>query len=128
MPVALLNSSDNVVSTTTTFTGGPGNIPGYYTFTNLISGTYYVSFTVPAGYIATIANSGNDAMDSDGLPEGNAAVTGNYVLNAGQSIPDGGPGPVAAGQPGRLCLAGCRTGNGQQMTATRGSRGAGSAC
>ena len=87
VPVALLNSSNNVVSTTTTFTGGPGNIPGYYTFTNLISGTYHVSFTLPSGYVATTPNVGNDATDSDGLPSGNAAVTGNYVLNAGQSIP-----------------------------------------
>jgi uncharacterized repeat protein (TIGR01451 family) len=85
--VALLDASGTVVSTTVTGTGGPSNIPGYYTFTNLISGTYSVSFTLPAGYTWTLPNVGNDAMDSDGVPQGNVAVTGQYVLNAGQSIP-----------------------------------------
>ena len=46
-----------------------------------------MSFTLPRGYVATTPNAGNDATDSDGLPSGNAAVTGNYGLNAGQSIP-----------------------------------------
>ena len=86
MAVALLDSAGNVVSTTTTFTGGPSNIPGYYTFTNLISGTYHVSFTLPAGYLATVADSGEDVTDSDGVTSGNAAVTDNVVLNAGESI------------------------------------------
>ncbi len=78
--VTLLNSSNQVISTTTT------NISGLYTFTNLISGTYHVSFTLPSGYQWTTANSGSDTTDSDGVASGNVAVTADYVLNAGQSI------------------------------------------
>jgi uncharacterized surface anchored protein len=42
--VTLLSDTQATISTTTS---GPN---GYYTFTNLISGSYYVSFTLPAGY------------------------------------------------------------------------------
>ena len=91
--VTLLDDEGNVISTTTTFTGGPNNAAGYYTFTQLISDTYVVSFTLPAGYQWTLPNQGEtDALDSDGTPqppEGGVgtAVTGPYVLNAGESIP-----------------------------------------
>ncbi|NJM42701.1 MAG: Cna B-type domain-containing protein, partial [Anaerolineae bacterium] len=87
VPVALLDVNGNVVSTTTTFQGGPANANGYYTFTNLISGTYTVSFTLPAGYTWTQTNVGADGTDSDGVPAGNVAVAGPYVLNAGESNP-----------------------------------------
>ena len=86
--VTLLDANGNVVSTTTTFTGGPSNQPGYYTFTNLISNTYVVRFTNPAGYGVTLPNvNGNasDTTDSDGVLNGNFAVTNPIVLNAGQA-------------------------------------------
>ncbi|NJM40379.1 MAG: hypothetical protein HC853_06235 [Anaerolineae bacterium] len=86
--VTLLDDEGNVIATTTTSTGGPNNAAGYYTFTNLISDTYSVSFTLPAGYQWTLPNEGeSDALDSDGVPQGNVAVTGAYVLNAGESNP-----------------------------------------
>ena len=85
--VTLLDDGGNVISTTTTFTGGPGNTAGYYTFTELISDTYVVSFTNPAGYRVTKTDTGGEPTDSDGVNNGVASVTGPYVLNAGESIP-----------------------------------------
>jgi hypothetical protein len=88
--VKLLDNAGNVISTTTTFTGGPLNQPGYYTFTNLISGTYSVQFTLPsapqgsASYTWTLPNSGNDVSDSDA---GITGTTGSYTLFPGDSIP-----------------------------------------
>ncbi len=67
VPVTLLDPAGNVVSTTTT---GPG---GYYSFTNLISGTYQVQFTQPAGYTWTLPNIGADDFDSDASYTGTTA-------------------------------------------------------
>jgi uncharacterized repeat protein (TIGR01451 family) len=88
--VTLLNDAGEIVSTTLTFTGGPNNAPGYYTFTNLISDTYYVSITLPSGYMFTLQDTSNEAGDSD--VNTTTGATGMYVLNAGESIPtvDGG--------------------------------------
>ncbi len=83
--VTLLNDAGQIVSTTTTFTGGPDNAPGYYTFTNLISDTYLVSFTLPTGYQFTLDNVSNDGMDSDASPL--TGVSGLVVVNAGESVP-----------------------------------------
>ena len=52
---------------------------GAYLFTNLTPGCYFVTFTTPAGYTPTLANTGNDATDSDAV----AGVTGPYTLAAG---------------------------------------------
>ncbi|NJM40378.1 MAG: hypothetical protein HC853_06230, partial [Anaerolineae bacterium] len=90
--VTLLNNAGQIISTTTTGPNGATN--GYYTFTNLISGTYVVSFTNPApqpggggGYRVTKTDTGGEPTDSDGVNNGVASVTGPYVLNAGESIP-----------------------------------------
>jgi len=80
VPVTLtLNGTP--ISTTTT------NAAGYYTFTNLISGTYSVTFGLPAGFGGfTTPNTGSDATDSDAVPVPTTptlATTGNYVLLPG---------------------------------------------
>ncbi|MGL5077338.1 MAG: SdrD B-like domain-containing protein, partial [Waterburya sp.] len=71
--------------TTTTANGGT------YEFTNLVPGTYDVTFTKPAGFIATTVNSGtDDAKDSDanvttGKSEPVSLVSGdnNQTVDAG---------------------------------------------
>ncbi len=61
--VDLYNCDDTFISTTLT------NGSGYYTFTNLTPGNYYVSFTLPFGYVFTVQDAGsNDAVDSDADP------------------------------------------------------------
>ena len=57
-----LRSNGNAVATTMT------DANGLYSFTGLTPGIpYSVSFTAPAGFTATIANTGNDATDSDAV-------------------------------------------------------------
>ncbi|MFM7842722.1 MAG: SdrD B-like domain-containing protein, partial [Planctomycetota bacterium] len=73
--VSLLDSSDNVVGTTTTSSSGA------YAFSGLVPGSYSVRFTTPSGYVATTANAGNDATDSDAV----GGVTGSYTLSSGQT-------------------------------------------
>ncbi|MEZ0540210.1 SdrD B-like domain-containing protein [Fibrella arboris] len=75
-----LISSGTVVATATT------NAAGFYSFTGLTPGVpYSVSFSAPAGYFATSANSGNDASDSDGNPA--TGLTGVYTLTANETNP-----------------------------------------
>jgi protocatechuate 3,4-dioxygenase beta subunit len=55
---------------------------GYYLFSDLLPGCYYVTFGSPAGYVATAANAGvDDAKDSDS----NGGTTGQYTLASGES-------------------------------------------
>lgn len=58
--VALLNVNNVVVKTTTT------NTAGFYLFTDLTAGTYYVQFgNLPAGYVATTKGAGTASTGSD---------------------------------------------------------------
>jgi len=76
--VALLDGSGNVISTTTTDSNGN------YSFTNLISGTYAVSFTQPAGYVFVNPGvGGNPATDSNASTT--TGASGPIVLPAGTS-------------------------------------------
>ncbi|MEZ4729913.1 MAG: SdrD B-like domain-containing protein [Caldilineaceae bacterium] len=80
----------------TTTTNHPiTNDPGYYTFTQLISGTYYVSFTLPAGYSFTSqdAAGGSEATDSDA--DVVTGATAPVTLNAGDQNPDVDAGLIA---------------------------------
>ncbi|MCY7356497.1 MAG: DUF11 domain-containing protein, partial [Rudanella sp.] len=73
-----LLSSGTVVATTTT------DGSGLYSFTGLTPGIpYSVSFTTPSGYSATLANTGNDATDSD--PVG--GITAPVTLTSGENNP-----------------------------------------
>jgi len=65
----------------------PSGKPGYYTFTDLISGTYYVEFALTKGLTFTFPlQGGNAAIDSNvnNIPVGR---TGNVVINHGDVIP-----------------------------------------
>ncbi len=68
---------DNVLTGQTTTTNGSGA----YAFTGLVPGSYSVQFVTPAGYVATVANTGNDASDSDSV----LGVSGAYTLISGQT-------------------------------------------
>jgi choice-of-anchor A domain-containing protein len=72
-----LDINGNPVANTTT------NAMGEYNFTNLKPGEpYTVVFTKPAGYYPTVANSGNDATDSDAnVTNGKAPIV---VLTSGE--------------------------------------------
>ena len=87
--VALIDSATGaVVSTTTTYNFLGVN--GYYTFTDLISGTYVVSFTAPAGYYFTGANVLTDATDSDARVQPRTrwlGTTGSYPIFPGDNNP-----------------------------------------
>ncbi len=58
--VKLYTCSDVLVATTAT------NATGYYSFTGLTPGSYYVKFEIPSSYVVTVQNSGtDDTKDSD---------------------------------------------------------------
>ncbi|MCB0664552.1 MAG: DUF11 domain-containing protein [Saprospiraceae bacterium] len=54
---------------------------GFYQFTNLIPGSYRLSFNAPEGFVSTSANISADELDSDINEQG---FTGIYVLGAGE--------------------------------------------
>ena len=62
--VTLYTSGDSWISTTTT------NDSGFYTFTDLLPGDYYLEFVLPDGYAFSPQNQdANDALDSDVDPD-----------------------------------------------------------
>jgi len=68
-----------VLLTTTT------NGTGFYLFSNLVPGTYKLTFTTPAGYTTTtVDQGGNDAIDSDANPA-MGGMTVNETLTAGEN-------------------------------------------
>lgn len=78
--VALFRNSDNtqVGSTITT----PSS--GYYSFANVVSGTYYVQFTLPSGYSFSTQNAGVDtSRDSDA--NSSTGRTPSFTVASGQS-------------------------------------------
>ncbi|HFD39354.1 MAG TPA: DUF11 domain-containing protein, partial [Anaerolineae bacterium] len=67
------------ISTTLTANDAWGN-PGYYTFTRLIPGNYFVEFVPPPGYdISPQDQGGDDALDSDADPLTGVAHVTNLV-------------------------------------------------
>jgi uncharacterized repeat protein (TIGR01451 family)/fimbrial isopeptide formation D2 family protein len=61
--VTLYDADTNALDTTTT------DASGFYSFTNLVPGTYFVGFTPPAGWQITLQDrGGDDALDSDADP------------------------------------------------------------
>ncbi|MEJ7594177.1 MAG: SdrD B-like domain-containing protein [Planctomycetaceae bacterium] len=70
---------DTIIFTTT---GNNGTNDGAYFFANLDPGQYQVTFSnLPAGYVFTTPNVGDDTRDSDADPM--TGTTGIYVLNLG---------------------------------------------
>lgn len=76
-PVYLKNAAGVIIDSTRT------DMDGFYAFLGLTPGTYSVLFPEPPGGVRTLANSGNDATDSDGDPAMNG-MTGQYTLAPGE--------------------------------------------
>ncbi|HFQ94343.1 MAG TPA: isopeptide-forming domain-containing fimbrial protein, partial [Anaerolineae bacterium] len=71
------------ISTTVTADDGSGN-PGYYLFSNLVPGDYFIEFAPPAGYDVSPQDAvANDAQDSDADP--NTGVTSVTSLVSGEN-------------------------------------------
>jgi uncharacterized repeat protein (TIGR01451 family) len=86
--VNLYRSDDTLVKTTSTDTNG------YYDFTQLDAGTYYLIFSPPQSYAFTISSQGSDpAKDSNADPSGRTApvtlTTGKNdpTIDAGVTMP-----------------------------------------
>ena len=77
--VSLYSADNTLVETTST------DANGYYDFTGLEVGTYYLVFSSPQGYTFTTAGQGSDtAKDSNAGPDGR---TGAVTLTSGKSDP-----------------------------------------
>ncbi len=57
--VRIYDPASNLLATTTS------GVAGAYAFTNLPTGSYFLEFTSPTGYLATLPDQGGDALDSD---------------------------------------------------------------
>ncbi len=74
VPVTLLDGSGAVVSTTAT------NASGFYTFTNLVSGTYQTVITAPVNYLSSSPNSAAP-LTADSVDDG-ITQTGRVISSA----------------------------------------------
>ncbi|MBO9312797.1 MAG: DUF11 domain-containing protein, partial [Chloroflexus sp.] len=80
--VRLYNSIGTLIATTVTADDLLGN-PGYYLFSGLSAGSYFIEFVLPTGFTFTTADSGsNDNHDSDANPT--TGRTGVFTLAANQ--------------------------------------------
>ena len=77
VPVQLLNASGSTVATALTDSSGRFN------FTGLVPGQYRVTRTIPAGFVTTLADQGNDATDSDANPVAVTMVSGGSDQSLG---------------------------------------------
>ncbi len=85
--VSLRDGSGAVLDTKTTANHPETNEPGYYEFTVLSEGMYYVSFDLPSGVILTDANIGLDELeDSDVSDSGGELRTEVYDLVFGDVV------------------------------------------
>jgi len=75
--VSLFNTNDELVSQTTS------NLAGFYNFTGVSAGEYYMQFELPLGHIYTSPNIGNDNFDSDVNDSFGQGTTGVFTLNPG---------------------------------------------
>lgn len=67
-----------------TITASIGDTTGFYTFTNLQAGDYYVVFDIPEEYILSDGNSGPDDVDSDISNAFGEGSTDIITLESGQ--------------------------------------------
>ena len=54
---------------------------GKYLFLEVVEGEYYVAFSIPSGYSATLSDKGDEALDSDANEDGKTAT---FTLGAGE--------------------------------------------
>jgi hypothetical protein len=79
--VTLLDETGTVViQTTNTETPVGTNDSGFYRFTGLCPGTYQVVVATPDGFTPTPTGAGDQATDSNGLPNGPASVAAAVLL------------------------------------------------
>ncbi|RAV06291.1 SdrD B-like domain-containing protein [Paenibacillus sp. YN15] len=73
--VKLYDENKQLLKETVTADDASGK-PGYYLFDNLLGGKYYVHFTVPSGYVLTVAENAEAgaALDSNRLENGFTSV------------------------------------------------------
>ena len=96
--VNLLDSSGNVIATTTTVNHPTTGEPGYYIFEDLPPADYEVEFVAPIGFTFSPTNQTTEDLDSDAdLVTGR---TGAITLAAGQDITDVDAGMVPGGSIG----------------------------
>lgn len=81
--VELYDSTKTNLLATTLTANNNANQPGYYSFKNLVAGTYYVKFIAPAGYTLTIQNLGPNGSTPDPTTGFTNAIllTNNEVIN-----------------------------------------------
>ncbi|MBK7226292.1 MAG: T9SS type A sorting domain-containing protein [Saprospiraceae bacterium] len=91
--VNLYNAAGTLLNTTTTTTNPNDGKAGYYQFSNLAPGSYFVQIvpTAGLGYISTIQNNqplASEATDSDITGLHGANTTSDVTLVSGQNYPD----------------------------------------
>ncbi|MCP4343578.1 MAG: hypothetical protein GY799_33055, partial [Desulfobulbaceae bacterium] len=90
----------DALDTTATTVDASGN-SGYYSFTGLAPGSYFVVFTAPDGYIVTMQDTGaDDATDSDADP--GTGITAVTVLTGGEDDPTWDAGLYASAETASL--------------------------
>jgi len=81
--VNLFNSAGGLIKSTITANNPSNGAAGYYQFTDLSIGSYYVQFIQPTGYFVTTAIVGvNSTIDSDLNNANGAGTTGNISVIA----------------------------------------------
>ena len=77
--ITLFDALNNQVGLPHISTNNIGGQPGYYQFCGLTAGTYHLQVTPPAGYMLTIQNNTNPALNSDIIP--NTGLSANFQFN-----------------------------------------------
>jgi uncharacterized repeat protein (TIGR01451 family) len=77
--ITLYDAANNPVGLPHISTNNISGQPGYYQFCGLTSGTYHLQVTPPAGYMLTIQNNTNPALNSDIIP--NTGLSANFQFN-----------------------------------------------
>ena len=77
--ITLFDGANNQVGLPHISTNNIGGQPGYYQFCGLTAGTYHLQVTPPAGYMFTIQNNANPALNSDINP--NTGLSATFQFN-----------------------------------------------
>ncbi|NNF36398.1 MAG: T9SS type A sorting domain-containing protein, partial [Saprospiraceae bacterium] len=88
--VRLYDGNNNLLSTMVTMQNpNDDKLDGYYMFTNLAAGDYYLTFEYPLGYnISPIDRGGDDEMDSDIMPGGTSEMAETAIITLESSEDD----------------------------------------
>ena len=87
--VRLFTSDGTLVSNTVTVTNPLTNEAGFYKFTDIAAGSYYIELILEGGLVRTEANAiGNEEIDSDITNDNGANTSATFTLSDGQVICD----------------------------------------